>query len=145
MSSFFLHLTLVTLCAVGRFFCCHLLYLTIYLGIFNLALGISRDVALLLPGDLLQGLPHTTALLLGVIIAVVPELNLTHVVGQGLQLGLLYLATVLFLDVRTLHVFSLTLLLIFSSTLFTIVGGTLLSVCEFGTSALEHLGTSVLG
>ena len=31
MSSFFLHLTLMTLCAVGRFFCCHLLYLTTYL------------------------------------------------------------------------------------------------------------------
>ena len=123
MSSFFLHMTLVTLFAVGRFFCCHLLYLTIYLGILNLALGISWDVALLL-----QGLPHTIALLLVVIIVLVPELNLTHVVGQGLQLGLLYLATVLFLDVITLHVFSLTLLLIFSSTLFTIVGGTLLSV-----------------
>ena len=86
-------------------------------------IGISQDVALLF-----QGLPHTIALLLWVIIALVPELNLTHVVGQGLQLGLLYLATFLFLDVTTLHVFSLTLLLIFSSTLFTIVGGTLLSV-----------------
>ena len=30
MSSFFLHLTLMTLCAVGRFFCCNLLYLTTY-------------------------------------------------------------------------------------------------------------------
>ena len=31
MSSFFFHLTHLTLCAVGRFFCCHLLYLTTYL------------------------------------------------------------------------------------------------------------------
>ena len=31
MSSFFLHLTHMTLCAAGRFFCCHLLYLTTYL------------------------------------------------------------------------------------------------------------------
>ena len=32
MSSFFFHLTHMTLCAVGRFFCCHLLYLTTYLS-----------------------------------------------------------------------------------------------------------------
>ena len=47
------------------------------LDILNLALEISHDVALLLRGDLLHVLLHIIALLLGVIIALVPKLNLT--------------------------------------------------------------------
>ena len=38
MSSFFFHLTHMTLCVVGQFFCCHLLYLTTYLA-YLLSLG----------------------------------------------------------------------------------------------------------
>ena len=92
------------------------------LDILNLALEISHDVALLLRGDLLHVLLHIIALLLGVIIALVPKLNLTLIAGHGLQLGLLYHATVLFLGIRTLLlVSSLILLLIFSGSLLLVV------------------------
>ena len=36
MSSFFFHLPHMTLCAVGRFLCCHLLYLSTYLTLYTI-------------------------------------------------------------------------------------------------------------
>ena len=97
--------------------------------ILNIALVISLDVTLLLMGDLLQGLLHAIALLLGIIRALVNQHNLTQVAVHGLQMVLLYCPTVLFLGIRALLlVSSLLLLLIFGGTHFAIVGVTLLSI-----------------
>ena len=56
--------------------------------ILNIALVISLDVTLLLMGDLLQGLLHAIALLLGIIRALVNQHNLTQVAVHGLQMVL---------------------------------------------------------
>ena len=115
--------------------CSHCLHCRTFLTLHQ----ISHDVALLLLGHLLRVLLHTIALLLGVIIALVPQLNLTLFDGQVLHLGLLYCATVLFLGIRTfLLVFSLTLLLIFGSTLFILNGTSLQLVLLF--AMIEVLG-----
>ena len=103
--------------------------LSTFSDLLNFALVISPDVALILMGDLLHGLLCAIVLLLGVIIGLVPQQDLTQIAVHRLQLILLYCATVLFLGIRTIDLVSrLILLLIFVGTLFVIVGVTLLSV-----------------
>ena len=103
---------------------------------------------LLLMGDLLQGLLHAIALLLGFIRALVNQHNLTQVAVHDLQLVLLYCATVLFLVIRALLLASsLILLLIFGGTHFVIVGVPLLSISSLAflsILSLAHLITFVL-
>ena len=80
-------------------------------------------------GDLLHGLLCAIVLLLGVIIGLVPQQDLTQIAVHRLQLILLYCATALFLGIRTIHLVSrLILLLIFVGLPFVIVGVTLLSI-----------------
>jgi len=78
-------------------------------------------------GDLLHGLLHAIALLLGVIIALAHHLTLFAV--HGLQLVCLYLAAVLFLFLRILLLVSSSKILrSFDGILFLKVGVLLLSV-----------------
>ena len=99
------------------------------LDIFNLVLVISPAVAVLLMGDLLHGLLHAIALLLGVIIALALYHHLTLFAVHGLQLVCLYLAAVLFLFLRILLLVSSSKILrSFDGILFLKVGVLLLSV-----------------
>ena len=120
--------------------------------ILNFELVIIPDVTLLLMGDLLQGLLHAIALLLGVIRALVNQHNLTQVAVHNLQLVLLCCATVLFLGIRALllvsslilsHLWWYTFRYSLCYTAVHIESGTKFHT-QFGTFAWEHFVTFLL-
>ena len=67
--------------------------LSTFPDLLNFVLVISPDVELILMGDLLHGLLCDIVLLLGVIIGLVPQQDLTQIAVHCLQLILLYCAT----------------------------------------------------
>ena len=111
---------------------------------------LSPYVPLLLIFNLLHGLLHAIALLLGVIIALALYHHLTLFAVRGLQLVCLYHAAVLFLFLIILLLVSSSIILcIFDGILFLKVGIPLLSILSLAllsilSSAWEHHGTFVL-